>query len=1359
MTVIEMRRPVPPVEPATAPRWVPRRAGILNVWRYYDEVLEFHEGRLLLRGPNGSGKSKALELLLPFLFDASLRANRLSTFGGNERSMHWNLMGEGASGTTRVGYVWLEFHLPGEHDRWFTCGARLQASTHTTAVHPDYFTTELRVGEPGGIELVNDAGQPLTRAVLEERLGDCGVVHATAHDHRTAVRTTLFPTLSEQRYDALITALLQLRTPKLSQRLDPAVLSSLLSAALPPLGQREISDLAEGFERLDAQRERLATLEEEVTATRTLAGRQRTYAQRVLRASSAALISATTELDNLTRAARLSAEEYERVAVLKEQAQERAADLDRETDAAEARRTGLSESEEYKKGLELDRLRERAAAALRRAVGIREDATRKRVDADTDAGRLRSAESVAQHRADTARSHEIDTGHAATRAGLAGVHSELGTDLDAQPAQARKFLHGAVRSRLDQIAAVGAALDTHDRAVDRREQAEQDLDVATTALGAATERLGTAVGLRDDAVTTLAAHVAEWAAGCQQLRFPDPQALTDRVESETALLAVVDSVATAALQEITRQETSHQAALDIARTERRELAEQERELAAERDLPPAAPPTRTTDRSAMAGAPLWKLIEFTDAVPDTAKAGIEAAVQAAGLLDAWVGPRGEIHGHDVFADGTTLTGIAGRSLTEVLVAAPVDDDRDPAVDPAAVQRLLAAVAFGDQLPAGAPAAIGADGSWRMGAVTGTWQKDHAAHIGALARRHARELRRRALQARIGELDATIAALDVELSRLAARRDLIATERAARPPHDELDAAILALTRAESDRDAADAVVRQRLETVTHREREVGNTLRVLTSLAAEHGTPTGRAALRLLAEAVRAFDEQAQAWLDAHGEFRAARDSAVAQAERATRSAAIAEQRAGEAAEAEREHSGLATMLNAIDGALLAEYREVLAEIEELRGRLRELRSAAQTTGREITTLAGRLGELSARRTTDAQVRDAAAARRDAASMRFRHLATGVLPADSGLPDLVRFDAVLAASDGVRAALDAARIVGAAWPTIPHAPTNLGDALHRLSESVHAVRTTLSARADLELETDEDVQIFIAIVDGVRVGAAQLLDILRSESEHARNEVTEHERDLFDQTLTGDTRRHLAARIRQANDLVDGMNARLEKVRTASKVAVRLVWQVSPDLPTGTKTARDLLLKDPARLSEQDRESLHWFFRERIEHAKADDTATSWEQQLAQVFDYRAWHRFIVKIDRANGEGWQPLTKKLHGALSGGEKAIALHLPLFAAVAAHYHVAPEAPRVILLDEVFVGVDSTNRGQVFALLSALELDLVLTSDHEWCTYSELSGIGIHQLITGNDGDDAVTTARFTWDGHDLLPGGSAVQDTP
>jgi hypothetical protein len=214
---------------------------------------------------------------------------------------------------------------------------------------------------------------------------------------------------------------------------------------------------------------------------------------------------------------------------------------------------------------------------------------------------------------------------------------------------------------------------------------------------------------------------------------------------------------------------------------------------------------------------------------------------------------------------------------------------------------------------------------------------------------------------------------------------------------------------------------------------------------------------------------------------------------------------------------------------------------------------------------------------------------------------------------------------------------------------------------------------------------------------------------------------------------------------VEGMNQRLERVRTASRVAVRLVWQVDPTQSAGTRAARDLLLRDPAGLNEADKEALYVFFRDRVEEARADNSSASWEDQLMKVLDYTAWHRFVVKLDRGDGQGWQDLTRKLHGALSGGEKAIALHLPLFAAVAAHYQTDPGCPRFILLDEVFVGVDRTNRGQVFDLLVDLGLDLVLTSDHEWCEYRELDGIAIHQLITG-DGDDAVTTARFVWNGY-------------
>ncbi|MGW1682044.1 TIGR02680 family protein [Saccharopolyspora sp. NPDC002376] len=1326
----------------TAPRWIPSRAGILNVWRYYDEVFEFHEGRLLLRGQNGSGKSKALELLLPFLFDASLRAHRLSTFGTNERTMHWNLMGDGASGATRVGYVWLEFQLPGDPDRWFTCGARLQASKNTTTAHADYFTTAQRIGTD--IALVNDSGQPLTKAVLEERLGDSGVLHDNAGDYRAAVRSTLFATLNEQRYDALITALLQLRMPKLSQRLDPQLLSSLLSRALPPLGQQEIADLAEGFERLDRQRERLANLDEEVAATKTLASRQKSYAQRVLRAAAGNLITSTTELDKLTRTARESADEYEGVAQAKATAESRAETLELDIESTESRITGLTESERYKEAEEYDRLRQQTSDAERQASAVGKDAAEKRSQADKDAQAAQAATRAVDKRADTARAQQSETSHAATRAGMTSLHDEiiasLGTDV-----QPRRLLRAAVQSRREQLDEVREAIDTHDRAVDLRTQAENEIDQARNLLSQAREQQEAAAEQHETAFARLSERVLDWAAGCWELRFPDPDALMELIQSETQLLGHVDSVAATVLDAITRDETTTSTRLDTVREERNQLSTEIDRLAQEQDLPPDPPLSRTTDRITLTGAPLWRLVDFADTTSETVRCSIEAALQASGLLDAWIGHTGAVAGHDTFADPAALAAVP-RSLADVLVP-----EQNAEVPADVVRKLLSAIAFGEELPPEHPAAIGADGSWRLGNLTGTWNKEHPAHIGALARRRARQRRIEELRNRVDECDRMIAELEAALAALCSRRDVLDGERKARPDHHELHASLTELSRAESIVESADSQVRRRIDMATAREKEVKQALLALTALAAQHNAPTDRDAVRTLSDAVGSFQAQAENWLDTYAELLSARREVDALDERARRSESIAQQRESEASEADKQLRRLAAKLDAIEDTVGADFRQLQSEIEALRTRLGELRGELTSTRKKLNGLAERLGQLSIRRSMDAGLRDAAVERRDSTAYRFRHLATGVFPADSEIGDLDRFQAILATSDGVRATLDAARMVAAAWPSLPHAPNNLGDAVHRLSESVHACRSALSSRADLDLETDEDVQVFTAVVDGVRVGAAELLAILRSEAERSRQEITDRERDLFDKTLTGGTRRHLADRIRQATELVDGMNARLERVRTASNVAIQLVWQVAPDLPAGTKAARDLLLKDPVRLTDSDRESLHQFFRDRIEQAKADDTATSWEQQLAQVLDYTSWHRFVVKVDRANGAGWQLLTKKLHGALSGGEKAIALHLPLFAAVAAHYEAAPEAPRLILLDEVFVGVDSTNRGQVFALLSALDLDLMLTSDHEWCTYAELSGIAIHQLITGDDGD-AVTTARFTWNGHDLIPDG-------
>ncbi|MEV7603357.1 TIGR02680 family protein [Kitasatospora sp. NPDC089797] len=1359
VTRLPQRSAFPPA--AAVVRWRPSRAGILNVWRYYDETFTFHEGRLLLRGQNGTGKSKALEVLLPFLLDASLRPNRLSTFGGSERTMHWNLMGEGTSGKTRVGYVWLEFVRDGGGPGWFTCGARLQASMHTTGVSVDYFTTGARIDRPGGLALVNEAGQPLTRAALAEALEGRaephgrGELHGSPTDYRNAVRSTLFPGLSEQRYDALITALLQLRTPKLSERLDPSLLSSLLSRALPPLGEGEITELAEGFERLDRQREHLKTLDDEVAAATTVAHQQRGYAQRVLRAGAAVLISATTEMDNLARIARESEEAHGEALLRREERRTVQEELEHRRQEIDGTLEGLLGSETYRQGQELDRLRSRADHAVRNADRARAAADRKAGTAAEDAGRADDARARSERRAELTRTAGEEAREAARRAAMDSVCAEVRSllaaapgspgDTDEQGRTARRLLRGAVVSRHGRIAEVLAVVERHERALAHRTTAEQHLDTVRERLADATARREGNAHAYDTVVDAQAEALRRWAtADCTQLSIADVEELASRAAVEADVLALVEAAARAAESSVTADETTARAGRDDARA-RRDLVvgELERTTAAA-DLPPAPPRTRAADRSVLPGAPLWRLLAFRPDVPPGDQAGIEAALEAAGLLDAWMTPDGglAVAGHDTLADPVAAVPATGSSLLDVLAPEP-----DGPVPPGLVQRLLAGIAYGPVLPDGHPAAVAADGSWRLAPAVGSWGKQESSHIGAVARERARHRRIAELTAELAAADAVVTGFETQLHVLADRRTRLGADLRSRPDHRGVEQARRLWERSESEVGAREDAVRDAVERLARQEDAVADELRALAVASAEHALPTERAALDATARAVDALREQADGWLDAHLAWAAAQLAWDAARSHADASRAAAAESLAEAEDAEATARGLRSALQAVEDTIGEEYRQVAARIGDCRRTLDRTRREIDTGTRELLELEGRIGALGATTAQDAARRDDAVAARNEAARGFRRLCALGFPEDAGL------GLALTPADGTRATLEAARETAAAWPNLPHGTRNLGDSLNRLSEAVHRARQSLSSRADLELEAEEDIHALTATVDGVRVGATGLLAIVTADRDRSQEDITAAERGLFDRTLTGDTRRHLASRIRQAGELVERMNGHLERVRTASRVAVRLVWQVHPDLPAGTRTARELLLKDPARITDTDREALHAFFRGRIEEAKTRNTAATWEEQLAEVLDYTAWHQFVVKLDRADGSGWQLLTKKLHGALSGGEKAIALHLPLFAAVAAHYEAVPESPRLILLDEVFVGVDTVNRGQVFGLLAALDLDLVLTSDHEWCTYRELSGIAVHQLITGGDGDDAVTSARFTWTGTDLRPDGT------
>jgi uncharacterized protein (TIGR02680 family) len=1330
-------------------RWLPTRAGLMSVWRYVEETFEFHRGRLLLRGPNGSGKSMALELLLPFLLDADTSPNRLTSAAKSRGGLFDRIM-TGADEPSRTGYAWVEFRRGRDA---FTIGARMRASQSTRKVDVDYFTTTQVVGED--LHLLDGQRVPLALKALKEALGDRGRVHGTAEEHRNAVRETLYEGFGPDRYASVVTALLALRKEKLSQNLDLDKLSEVMSEALPPIDEHDIAAVAEGFERLDRRRDQLESLRTDVREVDALVNRQRAYARHVVAWLADEVRAAESRRDTVTRTAREAAE---RLAAEQERLRdvvERAGELERHIREAGSQADGYRDSEAFREGSRLVELR----AQLRERRG----------DLDHSEGRMAAAE----ERLTRAREAVEDAaaGLAAGEGNLAQAHQALGrsalaadsaavveeatalADPSTDGEDAERLVAAHVTARRHAISDVRAVLGEHERARQQRDLRAEEVEDALAALDEAVEAARTAGTRLEAAVAGYVAAVERWVEQCRhvpELRLrsalPDDVADPDRV--------------TAALAELrTDLLVDHDRSVSGIVGQQRELDEAHAELVAERQryaagslVEPDPPPWRD-DRSSEPGAPLWRAVDVAEEVPASVLDGVEAALAAAGLIDAWVRPDGSV---DLGRSDVTLvpTPLDGDTLRSVLV--PLDA-HDLAAD--LVDRVVRSIRVVDTVGRGAgrvtappeaaspdaaaEVAIGRDGTFRLGASLGRGAVGPAALLGA----EARERRR---LARLAELDGLIEANRQEHRRLGAARDALA--RAWEATVAELDTAPAGegVRGAQRDHDAAQVREDERRrqwqaqrERFGKAEQRMRDAVRRLTAEAARHGVPSDAGALDELAGAIDALERAVAVWARRWRERRSALVAVTRERDGLdTATAAYATDRDAHA-RVNRAVEDLTARVRAVEEALGSSYDEILQRIDELdRQREAEERERGDLATARLG-LERLIGGLEASLRQAEADRAAAEHHRSAVHRRFATAVGRGLARDAGV-------AVPDELEGVTAVLSAARELAASLGQVDTGQPARDRASSRVEEQLHLTRQRLTGH-DLERTPTDDGWIDLtALSGGQRRRAGHLAEALRANLDSATAELHDEEEQLFARVLAGDIRRALAARIRHANELVASINHQLEQVKTkAGGVQARLTWKVDDEQPDAVRSARALLLRDPCDLDDGETAALQAFVRARVEQARAELEANApWEARLRETLDYRRWHRFALQIAHRDWQDYQPATPRRLQKLSTGERSIALHLPMLASIAAHYTAAdggpPGCPRLILLDELFAGVDPANRAQLFARFTDWDLDAVFTSDHEWCQYATLDGIAIHHLHPPA-GDEPVTSTRFTWDG--------------
>src|SRR5262245_9873110 len=1334
-------------------RWQPLRSGFLNLYRYDREEFHYENGRLLLRGNNGTGKSRVLALQLPFLLDGEVIPQRLEPDADPAKKVEWNLlMGRYPD---RTGYTWIEFgRCDADGEKHFlTLGCGLNAAEDQIGVRRWFFTTTQRVGRD--LELANDANQVLGKDRLREKIGATGEVFEDVGTYRHAVNDALFR-LDDYRYASLMNLLIQLRRPQLTRQLDETELSGALSEALPPVSPAVIANVAEAFRNLESDRNQLESFKTALSAVERFLKGYRNYAE----------VAAKRRVDRV-RAAHYEYEAWMKEILISE------AECDQSLAELARLKSELQHLSVEQQALqaEIAALEERPHLKDRHALErAHNEAKEKREEAEAAAGELADAVQARKTRSDEhlkikstleqlqARLKAVADAadRAALSAGLNSVHREFVESLDVlnpvdeiRLRKAREAVEAAIQTQTGKIEHVRMLNERIATARSEVQQAEARRDQLSGLLDDARERLNAARQEHNSAVTSFIAAAGDWKSRLTELASSfDPgfwTTLTEWCETPQFSSALNPAIRKA-VEELTRNLPEERVGLqELQKTQTSALNQlkQQRERIAFGEPGPALWADSRGDRvrNGREGAPLWLLCDFAVDVDMASRAGIEAALEAMGMLNAWVMPSGEFldpNSDDVvLVTGTSPLPPEDAHLGTILVPSTILLDAKCQIPVYVVTDVLRQI--GTHPDAG-HTWITPDGRWQNGPMCGTSSKPNAEYIGRTAQEASRRRRLAELDTAIDDAQARLESLATSIEELSRRADAVHREADAAPVDDAVRAGYIraaAVAREVEGLQSRLAEAEQYAElkqswlneTRDNRDRaavDLGISKWIDNLDACATGVSSYRLALSSLWPAMESL-------IDVHGASERTLRQVEEAGARERRQKDIADRLEKSAISAEVVYDTLRQALSVDVDQILQRLEQARKRLEDLRAQDKEMRLRHHHTELAVTRVDERLRNRTEMLYGQTDRRDiAAAALRAFACSKLLQLA---------VPEIADGDArTWSTARTVEVVFD----VATKLESIESGDPIWEDLQKSVPSQFNELMRTLSAQSCQPSATFcDDVFVATAVFSGRECTMEGLRQALSDEVATRQLLLDAREKEILENHLAGEVSGHLHGLLNEAEEQVQQMNVELETCPMSTGMKLRFVWRPAEDGPIGLPEVRQRLMRSTDTWSAADCRMLGSFLQQQIQAVCSQMESGTWQESLAEALDYRKWHRF--GIERYQDAVWKRLTRRTHGTGSGGEKAVALTLPHFAAAAAFYRTADSlAPRLILLDEAFVGIDADMRAKCMGLIHAFDLDFMMTSEREWGCYQTLPGIAIYQLFT-RPGIDAIGLTRWVWNG--------------
>lgn len=1294
-------------------RWKMNRIGFVNFWLYDEEDFEFEDGKLLLRGQNGSGKSITTQSFIPFVLDGDRTPSRLDPFGSSDRRMEYYFLGEEGKEES-TGYLFLEFWKE-DSGEYRTIGIGQKAKRGKPM---DFWGFVLLDGRRVGYDLwlykeVGSNKIPRDKREMKAELGEDNFFTDSPSEYKKHVNQYIFGFRKEEQYEQFIKLLVKVRAPKLSKEFKPTKVYDILNDSLQTLTDEDLRPMVDAMEKMDEIQDSLEMLNRAFDDVKIIRNEYTRYNQYMLAKKALGYLNKKQEvereqgiLEGKEQLQREAQEEQSRAA----QDTER---LTAEKKLKETERNALLDPELEDADRKLEKLKteyQEAADGEHRWEKKIEDSKERIRDEEMT---LKKLEEQMELRRDTLKEKREELEE--QQEILQWEHHEKAKEkISLEEYEERDEIAEHLQIWKNQLTAGRTALGQYELILGQYEEAASLLEETKKKKAEEEQRLEMAeeqVADRIDAWITEVFHRAEtsveWHPEREILLRAEQKArqyetVADGVEIQRAFRADHERQR----QQLTDEKNEKQYQREMQEEILKDVREQLKKVQEQQELEPERDEAVEASRASLAQAgitaiPFYRTVEFAKELDEAACARLEAQLQMSGMLDALVVTREDFAKiraeHPEFLDAVLQTDGQGNSRFSSLT---VSDDL-PQELRIPVLEILSNIYDEEGTTQGI--CFGADGSFRQGILAGKAHKQAAEYVGYLARKRRKEQKIRELQEQIESISKTIAEWDAEITQLQERMDRLQAEYQEIPDFSEIQIALSEKRELERILETLEnEYLKQQAQ--EHRlseqkNRQYQEVLKICKML------PYGRTA-EAYEEACGAAEEYGRIWQSIRRELLHMQTEQISCLDKKGR----IDQYNDDLEEAFTEKRTYSTRAKACEIQIrqLEEYLRS-PELLEKANRLKQVKEELEQIDKELDLklILSRDG-----RTVYECAREAVKILRESDKNRE----PGEL--------LQALHTVYLKHNGSLASYGTAM------------EECFGD-----TGNIDAVRKRVR---------------ILSVWNGKKVYLEEFYNILKTAIEETELLIQKKDRELFEDILSQTISQQLTDRIAESRKWAKDMSKLMQEIDTSMGLRFSLEWKpckADNDKELDTADLEQILLRDRELLTLDDIEKVAGHFRSKIraEKAKLEETGTiiNYMELVRDALDYRKWFEFQM-FYRCGDETKKPLTNAAFNRFSGGEKAMAMYVPLFGAVNAQYKKADnkDHPRIIALDEAFAGVDDKNIKSMFELVHKLDFDYIMNSQALWGCFETVKGLRIAELHRPEN-SQVVSVIRYTWNGHERI----------